>query len=131
MSQESNRFVAHEQAPAPPHFDLAQTLSMTASDPVFARELIDLYLSRLTHRLDALAAAFRKGDREVVTRTAHSLSSSSRVLGVQRVGAIARHIEEAASSGDLTRAFADVPLLIGAVNAFRDHIAAFDWSHQG
>ena len=64
------------------------------AEPV--RELVGLYLEALDARWSAIAAAWTSRDRDGVRRGAHTLASSSALLGAEALAALTRRLESAA-----------------------------------
>lgn len=63
-------------------------------DPHLVAELIKDYLSQLDANLNGIINAFSQNDYKNVEAGAHSLKSSSRVLGLERMGEICFELEE-------------------------------------
>jgi two-component system sensor histidine kinase/response regulator len=64
-------------------------------DPHLVSELIKDYLSQLDTNINGIVVAFSQSDFKNVEAGAHSLKSSSRVLGLERMGEICFELEEA------------------------------------
>ena len=73
--------------------------------PGLVRRLISLYREDAPRRLTALHAAIATGDAAAVRQGAHALKSSSANLGVHRLVALCREIEEMGRAAALTGAF--------------------------
>lgn len=73
------------------------------------RELAELYLDSLDSRWTAVTDAWQAGDLDACRRAAHTLKSSSALLGLRALGEMCALIESAASDGDpMTGALVDV-----------------------
>ncbi len=79
--------------------------------PDFARRLFSVFLADEPARLDALGKAIAEDDQEAIRFLAHSLKGASATLGMARVSAACKILEQHAKSGDTTllhQAFEDV-----------------------
>lgn len=63
-------------------------------DPHLVAELMKDYLSQLDANINGLIEAFKQNDYKTVEASAHSLKSSSRVLGLERMGEVCFELEE-------------------------------------
>lgn len=63
-------------------------------DPHLVAELMKDYLSQLDTNINGLIEAFKQNDYKNVEAAAHSLKSSSRVLGLERMGEVCFELEE-------------------------------------
>lgn len=70
----------------------------------FLVELIDVYLEDTPYRLAQLHQALNGGDKEALTREAHTLKSSSANVGAMSFSAVAKEIETAARGGKVDEA---------------------------
>jgi HPt (histidine-containing phosphotransfer) domain-containing protein len=73
-------------------------------DDAFLADLVETYLSDGADQLAAIDEAVRSGDAEVLVRPAHTLKSSSRTVGANRLGELSRQIEVLGRSGSTTGA---------------------------
>ncbi len=80
-----------------------------ASDPVFARQLLDMYISQSKVQLDALRAALGGKDGSRIRFAAHVLRGSSSTVGAADLATMCERIEELGLSGDVTGARALLP----------------------
>ena len=70
-------------------------------DPNLVAELIKDYLSQLETNLNGISDSFTRNDAKSVEAGAHSLKSSSRVLGLERMEEICFELEEDGRTGHL------------------------------
>ncbi|ABZ83172.1 hypothetical protein HM1_0558 [Heliomicrobium modesticaldum Ice1] len=79
-------------------------------DPKESRELfvrlVEIYLKETPKRIKALAEAFATGSSAEARQSAHSLKSSSAMLGIYKVAELSRQIEQYAKDGALAEAYA-------------------------
>lgn len=68
----------------------------------FLVELIETYIEDAVTRLGELRRAFDSADIETVTREAHTLKSSSANVGAMKLSRLAKDVEAAGRSGDLS-----------------------------
>ena len=68
--------------------------SMDAGDEGFLGKIIELFLSDLTERIDALKAAARGRDGDGLKRVAHALKGSCGHFGANQLAALCRKIEQ-------------------------------------
>jgi signal transduction histidine kinase/ligand-binding sensor domain-containing protein/CheY-like chemotaxis protein/HPt (histidine-containing phosphotransfer) domain-containing protein len=71
------------------------------SGAVFVNELIDLFLSDMPRRMEALRIAVAAQEATPIYRAAHSLSGGSATLGARTLGELAGELEKLARSGSL------------------------------
>jgi|SRR5262245_10821759 len=90
--------------------------SQFAGDPEMA-ELIEMFVSELPQRLEAMLSAFRQGEIETVQRVAHQLRGSSTGYGYPAIGAAAGRLE------DHLRGAADPAKALTAVRAGIDELS--------
>ncbi|HET7271607.1 MAG TPA: PAS domain S-box protein, partial [Rubrobacter sp.] len=76
-------------------------------------ELSGMFLDDARSKLEELEEAVEEGDASSVERVAHTLKGSSGNMGARRMAAICAQLEDAGSSGDLSRA----PQLLGDLEA--------------
>lgn len=65
-----------------------------AGEPDLIVELIDLYLDDAPKQLSAMKDSISRADRIALQRAAHTLKGSSANLGVNRIAALCREIEQ-------------------------------------
>lgn len=86
--------------------------SMYADDPEMA-DLVEMFVSDLPARVDALRTAWHDGQVQILTRLTHQLSGASAGYGFPTIGEAARELEtqlkdldqSARDLSELTRAF--------------------------
>ena len=83
---------------------LAALLDSVGGDEAFVADLVETYLSDGEDQLAAIAEAVRSGQAEGLVRDAHTLKSSSRTVGANRLGELSRQIEMLGRSGSTTGA---------------------------
>jgi HPt (histidine-containing phosphotransfer) domain-containing protein len=92
-----------------PLLDAAVVDELRASvggDDAFVRDLVATFLTEEPANLEQIMAAAQRGDAESIVRPAHTLKSSSAVIGAARLSAVSREIEFAGREGrvaDLAR----------------------------
>jgi HPt (histidine-containing phosphotransfer) domain-containing protein len=79
--------------------------------------LIEIYLADAPLRAGAIAAALEARDAAALRREAHNMTASSGTLGLQPVSELARDIELACKSGNISEAFALAGVLRVAIEA--------------
>ncbi|HPB31715.1 MAG TPA: Hpt domain-containing protein [Candidatus Sumerlaeota bacterium] len=87
----------------PPPVDMRRLAEITDGDITFEREMLDLFLSEFTKRIDRIAGSISEGNSEIIRREAHTLAGSSANMGADYLGDLARDIEHAAREGALER----------------------------
>jgi HPt (histidine-containing phosphotransfer) domain-containing protein len=80
----------------PPILDPAGLLGSTATLSPQHREIVELFLEEVPHRLAALGAAATRGDRTQVARLAHTLAGSASSLGAARLADACARLEAVA-----------------------------------
>ncbi|MGE3683916.1 MAG: Hpt domain-containing protein [Bdellovibrionales bacterium] len=70
-------------------------------DPHFISQLIDIYLRNTPDRLDSLCKSLEERDSDSVRRVAHSLRSSSALLGLRKMELLCRGLENLHPYGNL------------------------------
>lgn len=93
--------------------------SQFAGDPEM-KELIELFLSELPHRVDALSSAVRSGDAVAVTRLAHQLRGASAGYGFPSLGTAAGAIEDGLRAAGVNEAPQALARIGADVNALID-----------
>jgi HPt (histidine-containing phosphotransfer) domain-containing protein len=101
-------------------------------DDAFVADLVGTYLTDARDQLDSIDAAIGAGDAAALVRPAHTLKSASFTVGANRLGEIARTLEQRARNESLdgTRELAaDARQEFGAVDEalaawLREHGAA-------
>jgi HPt (histidine-containing phosphotransfer) domain-containing protein len=78
---------------------LAELRASVSGDEAFVRDLVATYLAEEPGNMELIMAAAARGDAEAIVRPAHTLKSSSAVLGAARMSAISREIEFAGREG--------------------------------
>lgn len=69
--------------------------------------LLDTYLSELSDRADAIRAGSTSGDWKLVRRAAHTLRSTSTLIGAERLAELADELERSIHDGGTDAALAD------------------------
>jgi HPt (histidine-containing phosphotransfer) domain-containing protein len=93
------------QDPEPPILDASVLDELAASvggDAQFVAELIRTYLDDAGEHMAGIQAAMGDGDAEALVRPAHTLKSSSATVGAMRLAALARRLELAGRSNDIS-----------------------------
>jgi HPt (histidine-containing phosphotransfer) domain-containing protein len=83
---------------------LEQLYQELGSDPEPIRDLIESYLKEAPAALARLRSAIERGSGADLATAAHSLKSSSAMLGAKQVAALAVELERIGRSGRLTGA---------------------------
>jgi CheY-like chemotaxis protein/HPt (histidine-containing phosphotransfer) domain-containing protein len=80
----------------PPILDPAGLLGSSSTLSPQHREIVELFLEEMPHRLAALGAAVAGGDRTRVARLAHTLAGSASSLGASRLAHTCARLERSA-----------------------------------
>jgi len=83
---------------------LAALLDSVGGDQAFVADLVETYLADGADQLAAIDEAVRSSQAEPLVRAAHTLKSSSRTVGANRLGELSRRIEMLGRSGSTTGA---------------------------
>jgi HPt (histidine-containing phosphotransfer) domain-containing protein len=83
---------------------LAALLDSVGGDDSFVADLVETYLADGADQLAAIDEAVRSSQAEGLVRAAHTLKSSSRTVGANRLGELSRRIEMLGRSGSTTGA---------------------------
>jgi HPt (histidine-containing phosphotransfer) domain-containing protein len=83
---------------------LAALYDSVGGDDAFVADLVETYLSDSEVQLAAIDEAVRSADAEALVRPSHTLKSSSRTVGANRLGELSRQIEMIGRSGSTTGA---------------------------
>jgi HPt (histidine-containing phosphotransfer) domain-containing protein len=83
---------------------LAALSESVGGDQAFVADLVETYLTDGTVQLAAIDEAVRSSDAEALVRPAHTLKSSSRTVGANRLGELSRQIETLGREGSTTGA---------------------------
>ena len=81
---------------------LAALSESVGGDQAFVADLVETYLSDGAVQLAAIDEAVRSSEAEALVRPAHTLKSSSRTVGANRLGELSRQIEMLGRSGSTT-----------------------------
>ncbi|MZP31277.1 hypothetical protein GTO91_16340 [Heliobacterium undosum] len=82
---------------------LLEDLDPQESRELFAR-LVEIYLKETPRRIKVLAEAFATGSSGEARQSAHSLKSSSAMLGIYKVAELSHQVEQFARDGALAEA---------------------------
>ena len=103
-------------------WDAAQTLERVGGDEELLFEVVEIFLSEAPNALVKLRRALSDGDAQAVERIAHGLKGETGYLGIRVLSQETRDLEEAARSGDLSRAEpllayleSEIPYVVSAV----------------
>jgi len=88
-----------------------ELLESVDGDEEVAREVITIYLNSAPLMLKAITGALDKNDAAAVADAVHSLKGALMMLRAHQAAAIAKEIEMASRSGDLTAARVKLPVL--------------------
>ena len=83
---------------------LAALSDSIGGDDAFVADLLETYLADGTEQLEAIDEAVRASAADALVRPAHTLKSSSRTVGANRLGELTRQIEVIGRSGSTTGA---------------------------
>jgi len=83
---------------------LAALSESVGGDDAFVADLVETYLADGAIQLAAIDEAVRSSEAEALVRPAHTLKSSSRTVGANRLGELSRQIEVLGRSGSTTGA---------------------------
>ena len=81
---------------------LAALSDSVGGDDAFVADLVETYLADGAVQLAAIDDAVRSSEAEALVRPAHTLKSSSRTVGANRLGELSRQIEMLGRSGSTT-----------------------------
>ena len=81
--------------------DAEEGLAYCADDEEFYDEMLDEYVHESRAKLEELAAAFGAHDWDRYRISAHSLKSTSRLIGAKDISGKAYELEKAAKAGEL------------------------------
>jgi HPt (histidine-containing phosphotransfer) domain-containing protein len=105
---------------------LDELRASVGGDEAFMHDLVSTFLAEEPGNLEQIIAAAGRGDAEAIVRPAHTLKSSSAVIGAARLSAISREIEFCGREGrtaDLARLAAEAEKVwtatIGALRVAR------------
>jgi CheY-like chemotaxis protein len=99
-------------------FDLNDLLGRCDNDEGLAREILEIFLLDYQSMTKMLSDAIRRGSAPDVRLYAHSVKGSAANVGARFVSELAKTIEIAGASGDLTDADKLCEQLITAINEF-------------
>lgn len=85
---------------------------MTAGDPSFLKEIVDLYLMDATELVSELKKHVGAADAKSVQTVAHKLKGSSLNMGANGVAEVARRLEQLAKAGVLSESTGDTLLVL-------------------
>jgi CheY-like chemotaxis protein len=85
-----------------PEVSLARFREVTMGDAVLAKGLVETFVASIGKCLRDVEAGVASGDRELLSRAAHTVVGASANLGAARLEAVAIQMEAAAKRGDLT-----------------------------
>jgi HPt (histidine-containing phosphotransfer) domain-containing protein len=88
------------------------------------QELLSLFFTQHGEAIGAMRTALAKGDAPAVRRNAHTLKGASLQVGLQRVGEIAKRIQDRADAKDLVTVGLLMPLLQAAFEAGEAELSA-------
>ena len=83
---------------------LAALSDSVGGDDAFVADLVETYLSDGVVQLAAIDEAVRSSEAEALVRPAHTLKSSSRTVGANRLAELSRQIEVLGRSSSVTGA---------------------------
>jgi HPt (histidine-containing phosphotransfer) domain-containing protein len=92
----------------------------------FLLELVGLFVTDVTLRLERLSDAVKARQTEQVTRFAHALQGSAASLGVLRLRAVAQRLEELVEQDDWGASDATMAKLISEFQHVREVLAALE-----
>lgn len=100
--------------------DQEALLERVAGDPEFLATMVDVFVTDVPIRLDAIRAGLRQADAQGVERAAHSLKGALATMAADQAAAEAFRLEELGRSGTLDGAaaiLADLEIQVEAVTA--------------
>ena len=80
--------------------DVEEGIACCAGDPEFFDEMVVEYLDESAERLAELAHLYKSRDWPQYTRCAHSIKSTSMMIGARSLADLARTMESAGKEGD-------------------------------
>ena len=99
-------------------------LAYCAEDEEFYGEMIEELISEKDGRVKELAESFDAGDWDRYRITAHSIKSTSRMIGADELSEAARGMEQAAKDGDEEKLLTEHVLFLGEYIKTVDKLAA-------
>ncbi len=111
--------------------DWQQALDMVAGDAEVLDEVVTASSQELPELIDTLELSISQGDFSTAQRAAHTIKSSSRILGAQQVVDFSAEAEEAAIAEDSQRVEAAAKRLRGLITRIVAEIDAFLENSKG
>jgi signal transduction histidine kinase/CheY-like chemotaxis protein/HPt (histidine-containing phosphotransfer) domain-containing protein len=95
---------AHPAPPTQPAFDQGELMERVGQDAALLAELLTLFRSDASQKVDELRLALERSDAEACARAAHCMKGMVATFSAHRAFAVSRQIEELGRRGDLAPA---------------------------
>ncbi len=105
--------------------DMAAAMEYACDDMDLYREILSDYRDSIHERADAIERAVEDRDLETYTIEAHSLKSTSKVIGALELSELARELEEYGKKDDWVDILARTPKLLSVYRGFYDIMAPY------
>ena len=96
---------------------------MVGNDPAILRRFLEMFLTRSQEQLNTILDALEANDTQLVASTAHTLKSTARSVGAERLGNLCQTLETAGKTDDLETSHTVCKAMIQALNVARQLIA--------
>ena len=104
--------------------DVEEGVACCAGDPEFFDEMVVEYLDESVERLTELARLYQSRDWQQYTRCAHSIKSTSMMIGARSIAELARTMELAGKEGDEAAILAGHEDFLGRYAGFANELRA-------
>ena len=104
--------------------DVDEGIACCAGDPEFFDEMVVEYLDESTERLAELARLYESRDWPQYTRCAHSIKSTSMMIGARSLSELAHAMEVAGKEGDEAAIHAEHEHFLGQCSGFAESLRA-------
>lgn len=104
--------------------DVEEGVACCAGDPEFFDEMVVEYLDETAERLAELARLYKSRDWSQYTRCAHSIKSTSMMIGARSLADLARTMELLGKEADEAAILAEHEDFLGRYAGFADELRA-------
>ena len=104
--------------------DVEEGIACCAGDPEFFDEMVVEYLDESTERIDELARLYESRDWPQYARCAHSIKSTSMMIGAHSLAELARTMELAGKEADEAAILAKHKRFLAQYAGFADKLRA-------
>ena len=102
--------------------DADEGIACCAGDPEFFDEMVVEYLDESTERIDELARLYESRDWPQYARCAHSIKSTSMMIGAHSLAEVARTMELAGKEADEAAILAGHEHFLGQCTGFAENL---------